>query len=29
MKGPNTNQSGLVYRQNGSRLYSVSIESGK
>ena len=29
MYGPNTGMSGLVYRQNGSRLYNVSIETGK
>jgi hypothetical protein len=29
MYGPNTNKYGFVYRQNGSRLYNVSIQSGK
>jgi len=29
MMGPNTNKSGFVYRQNGSRLYNVSITTGK
>jgi hypothetical protein len=29
MIGPNTNKSGLIYRQNGSRLYNVSIKTGK
>lgn len=28
MVGPNTEKSGFVYRQNGSRLYSVSIDTG-
>jgi len=29
MIGPNTDKSGFVYRQNGSRLYNVSIQTGK
>jgi hypothetical protein len=29
MIGPNTDMSGLIYRQNGSRLYNVSITTGK
>jgi hypothetical protein len=29
MIGPNTDRSGFVYRQNGSRLYNVSITAGK
>ncbi|CAF0984599.1 unnamed protein product [Adineta ricciae] len=27
MVGPNTDKSGFIYRQNGSRLYSVSIDT--
>jgi hypothetical protein len=29
MIGPNIDKSGLIYRQNGSRLYNVSIQTGK
>jgi hypothetical protein len=29
MIGPNTKMSGFIYRQNGSRLYNVSITAGK
>jgi hypothetical protein len=29
MVGPNLEKSGFVYRQNGSRLYNVSIQTGK
>lgn len=28
MKGPNTEKYGLVYRQNGSRLYNMTIKTG-
>jgi hypothetical protein len=29
VRGPNTKMSGFIYRQNGSRLYNVSITTGK
>jgi hypothetical protein len=29
MIGPNTDKGGFIYRQNGSQLYDVSIETGK
>jgi hypothetical protein len=29
MMGPNTDKSGFIYRQNGSTLYNVSIQTGK
>lgn len=29
MIGPNTDKSGFIYRQNGSGLYNVSIQTGK
>jgi hypothetical protein len=29
MIGPNTEKGGFIYRQNGSQLYDVSIETGK
>jgi hypothetical protein len=29
MYGPNTEKGGFIYRQNGSQLYNVSIETGK